>query len=882
MAVPDPMSVSVQTLPNGLQLWVSPNHEQPRVRCRVVVRAGAAMDPRDQTGVAHQLEHILANKGGAKLQRGELKELFGLLGGRSLNAYTGHDRTSYVVDVPSVRLAAWAEVERDRLGGPVLNDGFDSEMEVIRQEKRRALDEPARALSEALSRALWGEHPYAAPILGEVEHISAPSAQSLAEFHARWYTPANLAVVLAGDVEPEQARALVEQAFGDLPQPDGQPEPPALGVASEPTRAEVQHRGSEALRMGWRLPPTGHADHDALRLVSAALSNGSTGLIDRHLVQPQVVRAASASAMFARFGGQLVVTVVPRADGSLEQGERLGLEQVRRLLDGELQADELASIVRNLRVGLLRSFEDDDSRARRMEAAFFLGRSWDDVRLAVERMSELTVDDVLAAAGRWLAGTPTVAWRRAGEPDMPPMQAAEVARQPLPEVRSGFFAKTLARPAEATTPQVLVAGQDFERRTGRSGPVVTVTNPFSDLAAVGLRWYGGSEADRGIGSVLALWGKAGAGALTRTDLERAVHDRACSLRVSSGRFNVDLAVRGPAEQVPFVLDLARRRMSEPTLSAPERLAWVEDRLARRVADRTKLDLSVSALRSYARRGERSGLLELRLSEGELRDLAASADVGARIAPLLARQRSAVCVGPVEPDAVDEALGAGAAAVVQMPEPIRYVSRSRPTVLLLHHASSQATVSFDLPAEPWRREGLAVRRLWAEYVGGKASMVFHEIRELRGLAYSAQAGLNSGWRAGDEDLVWASVGCDPGRVAEVAGLLSSILPEPVLDEARWERARATSMAAMQEARVRFRKVGWTVERWRLRGLEPDPRAELAAELPGVTWSDVQAYGRSLGARCPTISVIGDLDKVDVAALASLGEVRRMALDELVVD
>ena len=877
----DPMNVSVQTLPNGLQLWVSPNHEQPRIRCRVVTRAGAAMDPRDQTGVAHQLEHILANKGGGELLRGEVKELYGLLGGRGLNAYTAHDRTSYVVEVPSGRLEHWATVERDRLGGPVLHDGFLSEMEVVRQEKRRALDDPQRALSEGFARALWGAHPYGVPILGEVPHIRAPSADALARFHAAWYVPRNLAVVLAGDVTPEDAGAVVRAHFGDLAGPDAPPPPPTADRATPALRTEVRHRGSEALRIGWRLPAAGHRDHEALRLASAVLSNGSTGLLDRELVQPQRVRAASAQATFARFGGQMVVTVVPRGEQPLEEAEALAMEQVQRLLGGAVQAHELAAIVRNLRVAELRSFEEDDTRARRMESAFSTGRTWQEVRGTVERMADRSPDDVVAAARRWLSCTPTVVLRRAGEPDLPPIEAVEVEQEPLPQRRSARFARVLEVASQATAAQVLTEGEHFDRGAGPWGPRVQVSNPFSDLAEVGLRWYVGSEADRGVGSVLALWGKSGAGDRSRQELEREVHDRACSLQVSSGRHHVDLGVRGPADELPAVLRLAVERLTTPTVSADEREAWLNDRLARRVADRERLDVSVQALRAYARRGERSGLLELRLPDAELSELARGVDLGARLSPLLGKVRTTVCVGPVEPTAVDAEMTAGDPAILPMPAPTTFAERARPPVLLLHHPSSQATVCFDLPGEPWRREGLATRRLWAEYVGGKASMVFHEIRELRGLAYSAHAGLSSGWRLGDQDLVWAKVGCDPGRADEVASLLCSILPCPPKDEARWERARATSMASIADARVRFREVGWTLERWRLRELEPDPRAALAAELPTVEWADARAWGERLAARSPTISIIGDLDRVDESALSVLGDVRRMKLDDLMV-
>ncbi len=198
----DPLHVRTARLENGLTVLLSRNPEQPRVYCRVVARVGAAQEPRDATGLAHYLEHMLANKGsrrlgtldhaaeaptlarieelyeqlragdGAEAARlfdaisvasaeaaplaipNELKQLHGRLGSRDLNAFTSHDQTSFVVDVPAARLAAWAELEADRFAGPVFRS-FQTEVETICEEKKRSLDDPGKQTHRALMAALW-------------------------------------------------------------------------------------------------------------------------------------------------------------------------------------------------------------------------------------------------------------------------------------------------------------------------------------------------------------------------------------------------------------------------------------------------------------------------------------------------------------------------------------------------------------------------------------------------------------------------------------------------------------------------------------------------------------------------------------------------------
>lgn len=256
-AIPD-MAVRIHTLDNGLSVYLSENHEEPWVSCRVAVRAGAAHEPDHATGLAHYLEHMLANKGTRSLGTrdavaeqvhlarlrdlyeqlhkadtderaallveidaenqaanrwaiaNELKQAYGLLGGQGLNAFTSHDRTVYVVDVPSNRLEAWAMLEGNRFREPVFR-GFPTELETIIEEKNRALDNPGRALAMAGNRLVWAGHPYSRDVLGEVAHLLAPSIAATERFFSTWYVPNNMAVILAGDIDPDRALALVEQ-----------------------------------------------------------------------------------------------------------------------------------------------------------------------------------------------------------------------------------------------------------------------------------------------------------------------------------------------------------------------------------------------------------------------------------------------------------------------------------------------------------------------------------------------------------------------------------------------------------------------------------------------------------------------------------------------
>jgi predicted Zn-dependent peptidase len=374
--------------------------------------------------------------------------------------------------------------------------------------------------------------------------------------------------------------------------------------------------------LGWPGIDADHPDREVLRLVALALHNGRTGLFDRNLIQTQRVRAASAGAWTGRFGGMFVVDAAPRDGQMLADAEALVREQVQRLCDGDLDEARLRSTMLNLEVGELRGLEENGSRVSRMAGAFVTRRSWADVEGTLDRMRALTRDDVVAAAGRHLAGPPLVAWRQTGEPTRPSLEVPAVAREPLPERRSKLFEALAANDESPWPPQVLQEGVDYERASTPWGRRVRNRNPFSALSQVGFRWLTGMQEQRGLGTRFALWAKSGiVDGPTRTGFLEAVHDRAAGVHASVGRYHVDLVVRAPAEHLEEVLALAGRRMEAPSIPLQERAAHVADAVRSRRQRRSTRSFAALALRAYARHGEGSALLSLRLPDDELLALA---------------------------------------------------------------------------------------------------------------------------------------------------------------------------------------------------------------------------------------------------------------------
>lgn len=928
------MAVGIHVLDNGLTVYLNENHEEPWISCRVVVRAGAAHEPADATGLAHYLEHMLANKGTRRLGtrdflaeqpaldrlRGlyeqlrelpptpsparrallddidrnslaasewaianELKQAYGLIGAQGLNAYTSHDRTVYTVDIPANRLAAWAMLEGDRFSQPVFR-GFPTELETIIEEKNRALDDPGRVLNSAASTLLWKQHPYARDVLGLVEHLQTPSIRATEEFFARWYRPNNMAIVLAGDFDSSEALRLIRQHFAAL-EPAELPALPSTELAPlrGVERVEVRHQGDEEVRLIWRTVAREHPDADALLLADMMLDNSSTGLLDTRLEQTQKVRGAGAWSGLRVFGGTETVWGRPRVGQSLEQVEALLLEQVGALAKGDFRDEDLDALIRNFEVGELRRLESNSASAALLIEVFTHGEDWEHARTRLQRLATIDRQQITEAVGRWMGEDYVVAYRREGEPDVRKIPVLGLSQLPLDSSsHSSLFRDVLALPTPVLPVQVLRAGEHYQLESTLAGRLYRAANPINDLFQLTFRFELGSAHDPVLAKALALWGRAGVGPLDLEGFKRAMFHDAAGMAVDCRRQQTELTVAGRADVLPQVLARIDQRLREPVLLDDERRRWAEDVVGKRTQRRETANFKVEVLKQWALRGHASPYLSEALTNAQVLALGLD-ELASKPRSLAELTRTTFYAGPHAAHELAELLRLERAQLTEAPEyrPIRFSPQQGTTIHLLHHDAAQAQISLLAPAEPYTPDHSPEYRLFDEYVGGQAGLIFQEVREARGLAYAAQGGHTAGARLGDQNLVWASVGSRADRTVDTVALLLALLRELPAQVQRFERSRSSAIEKLLGARVRFRGYAFTAETWRLRGIDEDPRPRLLAALGQRELGDLLEFAAPIGRGGMAITIVGDTTLMDRTALARLGEVVEHRLDDLVV-
>ena len=334
------------TLKNGMQLIVQPDRRAPTAMHMGWLRVGSMDEVDGRSGVAHVLEHMMF-KGTKKLAPGEFSRRVAALGGQE-NAFTSRDYTGYYQQIPAHRLADVMRLESDRFAHNQWPDAeFTKELAVVKEERRmRTEDQPRAALIEQLYAATFIASPYRRPVVGWMSDLDSMTPADARQFYRQWYAPGNAAVVVAGDVDPQQVLALAQKTYGAIP---------ARALPARKPRTEPEQKGLRRIdfkapaeqayvALAFHVPGVeriedmqdGDRDGLALMVLSAVLSGYDGARLERALTQGAERVADSAdshASVFGRGPALFMLTGVPAAGKTADQVEaalRAQLERVAR------------------------------------------------------------------------------------------------------------------------------------------------------------------------------------------------------------------------------------------------------------------------------------------------------------------------------------------------------------------------------------------------------------------------------------------------------------------------------------------------------------------------------------------------------------------------
>ena len=395
------------TLQNGMDVVVVEDHRAPVVMHMVWYRAGSADEPAGASGIAHFLEHLMFKRT-EKMDSGEFSRTVARNGGRD-NAFTSYDYTAYFQRVASDRLGLMMQMEADRMVNLRLDDAeIATEREVIIEERnQRVENSPAALFREQKDAVQYLNHRYGVPIIGWRHEMVALDRDDALAFYERYYAPNNAILIVAGDVTPDEVRALAEQHYGAIPANPDLPE--RLRPSEPPQTAERRliYRDARVAQpyvsRSYLAPERDSGAQEtaaALTVLAEVLGSGTTSVMAEALQFDTQV----ATFTGAFYGGTSLdrttfdVVVVPSEGVSLEEAEAAMDRVLADFLNTGVDAEQLERIKMQMRAAQIYARDDVESIANRYGRALTQGLTVEDVQAWPDLLQAVTGDDVLAAA----------------------------------------------------------------------------------------------------------------------------------------------------------------------------------------------------------------------------------------------------------------------------------------------------------------------------------------------------------------------------------------------------------------------------------------------------------------------------------------------------
>ena len=935
----DALQTKIYTLDNGMKIFMSVNKEQPRIQTYMAVKVGSKNDPSETTGLAHYFEHLMfkgtehfgtVDYEAEKPMLDEIEQLFevyrqttdeaeraaiyhkidsvsyeasklaipseydklmAIIGADGTNAWTSADETVYTEDIPSNQIDNWARIQADRFRHGVIR-GFHTELETIYEEKNMSLTQDSRKLWEAIDKALFPHHPYGQQTtLGSQEHLKNPSITNVKNYHDVYYVPNNIAVCVSGDFDPDEMVAAIEKYFGDwepnpnIPKLQFEPEAPI----TEPIVKEVYGLEAENLALSWRLPaPSDLKTAAVAEIAGAVLYNGQAGLMDLDVNQLQKAlyvyggyEAQADYSYFLALGG-------PKQGQSLEEVRDLILAEVAKLRSGDFDEALLEATVNNIKLNKMRQLEDNTSRAQNYVTAFINGIPWKDACKDIDRLAAVTKEDVIAFANEYLGENAyAVVYKRQGE-DKTVQKVSAPKITPIVTNRdqtSAFLTEIQNSEVKPIEPVFVDFDKDMAKFTLTEGAeVLYKKNDLNDVFNLQLVYNKGTQQDPALGLAMNYLSYLGTPDMSAEEMASKMYALACSYSGGAGSTSSSIRVSGlsenMAEALRLVENLVQNAVPDETILANLKADMIKDRADSKQAQRS----CFSALQRYIYYGP-DFIKATTLTNDALMALTSEQLLG-KVREVFNLGHEILYYGPMSESELKSSLAdahyvAEGAQILPEQYPTELLTPTNRVVMAQYDAAQIYYLQVSNRGEAYDVANAGDIAMYNEYFGGGMNtVVFQEMREARGLAYSAQAYLNEPSFKDDTYSFMAFIATQNDKMRQAVEAFDEIINNMPESEASFAVAKEALLSRLRTQRTTGMDVLRSYLTYRRLGLsEPDTKAIFETAQKATLADVVATQQKWVKDRNYTYAILGDIKDLDTKFLSTLGPVQTLSLEEI---
>ncbi len=931
----DPTGLRLYTLKNGLKVYLSKNTDEPKIQTYIAVRAGSIYDPKESTGLAHYLEHMLF-KGTSKFgtqdwekEKGYLKQIsdlyekkraekdenkkkeiyqeidrvsleasdyaianeydkmVGSLGATGTNAHTWFEETVYKNKIPANELHKWLTLEQERFSELVLRL-FHTELEAVYEEFNRGQDNDWRKSYTAMLDGLFPTHPYGQQTtIGTSEHLKNPSMVDIHNYFSKYYVPNNMAMVLVGDIDFDKTIKEVNDTFGKLARKEvTHPTLPKETPITSPIKREVFGPNSESVSIAFRSEGIGTKEEQLLTMADMILANGNAGLIDLNINQKQTMQRGGCSPTFLNDYGYHKLYGTPKAGQTLDEVKDLLLAEIENLKNGNFDEWLLDAVINDLKLSQTQQYENNTALASAYYNAFIHRQDWEKRTAFLDELRKITKQEVIDFANRFYKNNYVITYKKQGKDE----NVAKVENPGITpinlnrSVKSEFLQNFEKLQSEPIKPLFIDYKGKIKTDKLKSGvEIAYINNENNDLFDLNIIFDMGKDNDKKLALAVGYLDYLGTDKFTPEQLKKEFYKLGISYGVNTGGERSYVYISGIKDNLTKGLELLENLWSNAVADQQTYDKYVAKILKQRENGKTqKGNILWNGLFNYSKYGENSRLRNIYTAD-ELSKINPS-ELVAIVKDLRNYKQRVFYYGKdilVAKTALNT-LHKVPSELKKYPTPVKYIEQETGgKVNFVDFDMVQSEMIFLAKKDTFNPKKIAQSKVFNTYFGsGLSSIVFQEMRESKSLAYSAFSAFSNARKKGDSNYVYAYIGTQANKLPQAVDAMLELMNNMPEAQQQFDAAKEATLKKIAAQRITKSNIFWTYESLKDRGIENDNREEIYNQVQKMTMKDLAAFfADNIKGSNYTTLVIGNKKDMNMKALEKLGKVEEFDVDYL---
>lgn len=930
----DPFKVREYQLENGLKVFLSENKEKPEISTMIAVRAGSTYDPKETTGLAHYLEHLLFKgtdkygtinwkeeeklleqisnqfeKHKATNDEEEKKEIYSVIdslsqeaskyaifqeykkmvssiGAKRTNAFTSNEKTVYVNTIPSNQIDKWLALESERFSKLVLRL-FHTELETVYEEFNASQSSDRRQAYAKFNQLLFPTHPYGTQTtLGKAEHLKNPSMVNIHNYWNKYYVANNMAIIMTGDLNPDDTIVKIEKYFGDLRVDKNLTHPtfPEEIEISEPAKEDVFGPEAEFVQIGYRTEGANDERNIIADLIGMILYNGQAGLIDIDLVKKQQVLNAYAFNSINKDYGSFTLYANPLEGQTLEEAEHLLLSQIEKIKKGEFEDWLQEAIINNEKLNRLRQIEYNYYIYSILQS-FIVDEDWSETVYSLDKMEKITKQKIIDYANETFKDNYVVVYKRKGENtnsvtvDKPEITPIENDRTK----ESKFYNEFLALPETQLKPEFVNFKEKIKTKMIGGVEFNYIQNKNNELTSVNIIVEMGRYNIKELELAFNYFTYAGTEKYSAEELAKEYFKLGVYTGVFASGDRSYIYLSGLDKKLDEALVLFVENLKTAKMDKESFDNYLEKLMKERANEKLSKWKIENNLKTYAKYGKDNPARYF-LTNEELQEVD-SEKVIALINQILEFEHKILYYGPKDFDASFELLS----SVYTQNETMRELPKkkifteleSSNKVYFVDYDMVQSKIFLISKNEKFNEEYYPFIRMFNEFYGlGLSSIVGQELRESKGLVYSAYSYLSTPSETDKSHYLTSFIQTQPDKMEEALKAMIEILNKIPEAEKQFENTRKAVMKKIEAKRVTKTSIFWNYLNNLQLGIDYNIDEVVYKKIQTMSFAEFEIFfNEHIANKKFDIVVIGKKGDIDFKILKRYGKVKEITVDEI---